>query len=121
MSESTEPFPSDLSEAADQGQQAVHAGTERVKEVLEQGKTYVAANPVPIIAGAFVAGILIGFLIPKEQEAPASRLNGHIDELKDLLSNLGSKVSSSAEGSYDDVSSVLGDVLSRAKKRLNLF
>ncbi|MEO7933010.1 MAG: hypothetical protein ABIT76_07620 [Chthoniobacterales bacterium] len=119
MNESQEENQSGASQIADQGREALKQGAERVQKVVEQGKSYAASNPVPIIAGALALGFVLGLLVPREKEAATSRIDGHIDELKDLLGSLKSRVSSTAEDGYSEVSSAIGDVLKKAKKRFN--
>ena len=117
MNQSTEePTPASVVE---QGQQVLHDGRERVNAALDHSKEYLRANPAPVIAGALALGFIIGLLVPREQ-AETRAVHNKIDELKDLLGSLGTKVSSSAGDGYSEVSSVLCDVLNKAKKRLHL-
>ncbi len=104
---------------ADQSREVFKQGAERVQKVVEQGKNYASSNPVPIIAGALAIGFVLGLLVPREKETIPSLLDGRIDELKDLLGSLKSKVSSTAEDGYSEVSSAIGEVLQKAKKRFN--
>jgi len=120
MSEFTEELKSDFPDFPVQDEPSTATPTS-VESVLEQGKSYVTANPMPIIAGALALGFVLGMLVPKEKEPePKALLDGRLDELKDLLSSFKSKVGSRAESKYDDVSSIVGDVITKAKKRFSL-
>ena len=119
MSEFIEELKTEVPEAVEQGKTALSEGADRAQQALEKGKSYVTANPVPFIAGALAFGFVIGLLIPRKKPAPTSLLDGRLDELKELLGSLKSKVSSTAGDSYSDVSTAVGDALKKAKKRFN--
>lgn len=105
--------------AANEQPDALGDAKERVSSALDQTKDYVRANPVPVITGALVLGFILGLLVPRESDERCV-VNNKVDELKDLLSSFGEKISSSAGDSYGEVSSVLNDVLKKARKRFNL-
>ena len=105
--------------AVEKGQEVLQDGMDCVSTALDQGKSYVRSNPAPAIAGALVLGFVIGLLVPREPRE-THVVNDRIDELKDLLGSLGSKVSARAEDGYGEVSSLLADALKKAKKRFNL-
>lgn len=115
MSEFTNEQKSDASQSAGQSQETL---LNRAESALEEGKNYVKSNPMPIIAGALAVGFVLGLLVPREKPTPRL-LDGRVDELKDLLSSLGARVSSTAEDGYSEVSSAIGEVLKKARKRFN--
>lgn len=119
MSEFIDELKSEAVDTAAQSKEALLHGMDAAKDVLSEGKSCASSNPVPYIAGALAVGIVIGLLIPREKPN-LSVLDGRIDELKDLLGSLKTRVSSTAEERYGDVSAAIGDVVKKARKRFNL-
>ena len=104
---------------ANDEQDALGDANERVTSALEQSKDYVRANPMPVITGALVLGFVLGLLVPRESDE-SRVVNNKVEDLKELLASLSGKVSSTAGDSYGELSSVLGDVLKKARKRFNI-
>jgi len=94
-------------------------GIETAENTLKKSCCTPSSNPVPYIVGALGLGIVIGLLIPRETPK-TSLLEGRVDELKDLLGSLKSRLSTTAGEGYEDVSATISDVVKKARKRFNL-
>ena len=119
MNEKFEDFKEEAGEMAENGREAIKNGIDQAESNVENLTESGSGRLVPYVLGALGIGIVIGLFLQREK--PTNRLlDGRLEELREILGTFKKRVSSTAEDSYDDVSSALTGVVKKARKRFNL-
>jgi len=88
-------------------------------EAMEEGCSFVHANPLPFILGAFGVGIAIALLFPRPQRSQRERyVEDPLDELKELLRGTGRRLTHSADETRDGTVSALHEALKKVKSSM---
>lgn len=103
-------------------QEAWDAAKARTAGTLHQGEAFVRANPIPIVLGVLVVGVVLGvFMTRREPTFQERHIHEPLDNLRGILSDLHARAASEAGRGGDAATQAIHSLTGRIKRGLRFW
>ena len=103
-------------------QEAWDAAKARTAGTLREGEALVRANPIPIVLGVLVAGVVFGILMARREPTFQERyVHEPLDNLRGILSDLNARAAREAARGGDAATEAIHSLTGRIKRNLRFW